>query len=107
MRNNFRSFSCNAAPYFQLKKLFHIYLFIVFVLNNIRKSCAPFMEILSSNDKYLNGKILPRNPLPIQEKKIPLKMYVHFPIAITICKHWSKFVTCSPSPGDCEGVSRP
>ena len=41
-----------------------------------------------------------------QNKKIPLKMSVHFPITITICKHGSKFVTCSPSPGDCEGVNR-
>ena len=40
-------------------------------------------------------------------KKIPLKTSVHFPITITICKHWSKFVTCSPSHGDCGGVSRP
>ena len=32
---------------------------------------------------------------------------VHFPITIIICKHWSKFVTCSPSPRDCEGVSHP
>ena len=44
-------------------------------------------------------------PLPIQ--KIPLKTSVHFPITITICKHWSKFVTCSPSHGDFGGVSRP
>ena len=37
----------------------------------------------------------------------PLKTSIHFPINITICKNWSKFVTCSPSHRDCEGVSRP
>ena len=44
------------------------------------------------------------NPSPNQ--KILLKTPVHFPITITICKHWSKLVTCSPSHGDCGGVSR-
>ena len=44
---------------------------------------------------------------PPNQMKTPLKMSVHFPIIITICKHWSKFVTCSPSHGDCGGVSRP
>ena len=39
------------------------------------------------------------NPSPNQ--KILLKTPLHFPITITICKHWSKFVTCSPSHGDC------
>ena len=50
----------------------------------------------------------PLNPLPLpQPKKIPLETYVHFPIPITVCKHRSKFVTCSPSPGDCGGASHP
>ena len=48
----------------------------------------------------------PLNPTP-KTKKIPLKTSVHFPITIIICKHWSKFVTCSPSPRDCGGVSHP
>ena len=46
-------------------------------------------------------------PLPITKHPPPPKTSVHFPITITICKHWSKFVTCSPSHGDCGGVSRP
>ena len=45
------------------------------------------------------------NPSP--DQKIPLKTSVHFPITITTCKHWSKFVTYSPSHGDCGGVSGP
>ena len=39
-----------------------------------------------------------------QSKRMPPKTSVHFPITITVCKHWSKFVTCSPSPRDCGGV---
>ena len=45
------------------------------------------------------------NPSP--NLKIPLKTSVHFPITITVCKHWSKFVTCSPSHGNCGGISGP
>ena len=41
------------------------------------------------------------NPTP-QTKKILLKTSVHFPITITVCKHWSNFVTCSPPLGDCQ-----
>ena len=62
------------------------------------------------HDKLLHGTILPRNtppPNPLQRKKVPLKTSVHVPITVTICKQWSKFVTCSPSPGNCGGVSRP
>ena len=44
----------NAAPYFQLKKLF----FIVLFLNNAKKSCAPFMEFFFLHDKFLHGKAL-------------------------------------------------
>ena len=67
------------------------------------------MEFLFSHDKFLQGKILPRSPLPSppSQQKIILKRSVHFQIIITVCKRWSKFVTCSPSPGDCGGVSQP
>ena len=44
---------------------------------------------------------------PSPNQKIPLKSSVHFQITITVCKRWSKFVTCSPSPRDCGGVSQP
>ena len=103
-------FSC--CSLLSVEKNFFIFIFsLFFVLNNIGKSCAPFKEIFSSRDKFLHDKVLPSNPHPstpsLSNKKIPLKMYVHSLITITICKHCSKVVTCSPSPGDCEGVSRP
>ena len=104
-------FSFNAGHYLQLKKC--IYFFIVFVINT-RKSCTPFKEILFPHDKFLHGWILPssppplpRSPLPLPRltptptRKSPLKMSVQFIVTITICKQWLKFVTCSPSPGDC------
>ena len=84
--------SFNAARYFQLKKKF-IYFLIFFFLNNARKSCALFMEILFPHEKFLHGKILPRNPLPPTHppprgKKSPRKrLYNNFIITITMCKH--------------------
>ena len=96
---------------FTWKKLFHVYIFIVFFFNsNARKSCALFIEILFLHEIFLQGKILPHSPLPSTphpNQKIPLKTSVHFPITITVCKHWSKFLTCIPSPRDCGGVSHP
>ena len=118
MRNNsLFVLSFNASPYFQLKKIFHIYFFIVF-LNNARKSCAPFMKNIFPHDKVLQGKFLLtylpllKPPPPLPNLKIPLKTPVHFQITIcndqiTICKHWSKFVTCGPSHGVFWGESRP
>ena len=90
------------------KKRFHVY-FSLFSYSNARKSCALFLEFFLSHDRFLQGKILQHSPLPSapppKQNKIPLKTSVHFPITITICKHWSKFVTCSPSPRDCGGVN--
>ena len=51
--------SFNAAHYFQ----WNFFLILIVFLNNARKSCTPFMEILFPHDKFLHGKILPRNPL--------------------------------------------
>ena len=53
------------------KKLFHIYFFIVFFLNNASKSCAPFMEIFFPHDKFLDGK-LPQN-IPLFSNPPPTK----------------------------------
>ena len=76
----------------------------------LENPAPPSWNFSSPHDKFLQGKILPRSPLPSppsQQKKFPLKRSVHFQIIITVCKRWSKFVTCSPSPGDCGGVSQP
>ena len=68
------------------------------------------MEFLFPCSNFLKGKTLLRSPLtstPPLTKKVSLKTFVHFPITITVCKHWSKFVHCSSSPGDWGGVSHP
>ena len=75
------------------------------------------MEIFFHHDEFLNGKF-PQPflffPTPLPNQKIILKTPVHWyrympvnPITITTCKHWSKFVTCSPSHLDFGGVSLP
>ena len=72
---------------------------------------GPFPLNFSSPVKYSSkersSQIAPSPQPHTQTKKIPLKTSVHFPITITVCKHWSKFVTCSPSPRDCGVVSHP
>ena len=68
------------------------------------------MEIFFPQDKFLHGKFPPHSPLfltPPPNQKIPLKTSLHFPITINICKHCSKFANCSPSHGNCGGVSHP
>ena len=88
-----------------------MFIFSLFFFNsNARKSCALFIEFLFPHEIFLEGKILPHSPLPSTphpNQKMPLKTSVHFPITITVCKHRSKFVTCSPSPRDCGGISHP
>ena len=92
---------------FNWKKI-SMFIFSLFFYSTIRKSCALFIEFLFPHYIFLQVKILPHSPLfstpPPKPKKNPLKMSVHFPITIIICKHWSKFVTCSRSPKDCGGV---
>ena len=72
---------------------------------------APFSLNFSSpmtySSKERSSHIAPSPQPHPQTKNIPLKTSAHFPITITVCKHWSKFVTCSPSPRDCGGVSYP
>ena len=92
-------------------KNFFMFIFSLFFKNNAIKSCAPFIEFLFSHEKFLQGKILPRSPLPSPppppQPKIILERSVHFQIFINTCKRWSKLVTCSPFPGDSGGVSEP
>ena len=68
------------------------------------------MENFFPHDKFLDGTFHQHIPLfstSASIQKILLKTPVQFPITITICKHWSKFLTCNPFHGDCEGASRP
>ena len=66
-----------------------------------------FSSPLTYSSKERSSHIAPLPKPHPQTKKIPLKTSVHFPITITVCKHWSKFVTSSPSPRDYGGVSHP
>ena len=75
------------------------------MLENPAPLSLNFSSPMKYSSKERSSHIAPSlNPTP-KQKKIPLT--VHFPITITVYKHWSKFVTCSPSPRDCEGVSHP
>ena len=60
----------------------------------------------SSKERSSNIASSPQPHTP-KQNKIPLKTSVRFPITVTLCKHWSKIGTCSPSPRDCGGVSHP
>ena len=98
---------------FHWNKLFHVYFFIVFFYSNARKFRALLIESLfppwdiPPRKSQISSQISPFPQPHPQAKKIPLKTSVHFPITITVCKHWSMFVTCSPSPRDCGGVIHP
>ena len=87
-----------------VEKTFHVYFFIVFQIM-LENPAPPSLKFCSPWEvppwKYLPSTLSPK------PQKISLKISVHFPGTITICKHRSKFVTCRPSPGDCGGVSRP
>ena len=112
MRNNLCSLlSFNATPYFQLKNYFYVYFFIVFFFIVILENPAPFslnfLSPMTYSSKERFSHLSPSPQLHPQNQKIPLKTSVRFPITITVCKHWSKFVTCTPSPRDCGGVIHP
>ena len=94
---------------FSWKKLFHIYFFIVFFLIMLENPASPssnFSSPMKNSSKGRFSHVAP-SPQPPRTKNRPEKVCIHFQIIITVCKRWSKFVTCSPSPGDCGGVSQP
>ena len=70
------------------------------------ENCAPpsynFSSAIKNSSKEGFFHVFP-SPHPPTEQ-IPLKMSVHFQITITVCKNWSKCVTCSPSTRDCGGM---
>ena len=71
----------------------------------LENAAPPLWKSSSSMENFPH--IAPSSQPPPPNRKIPLKTSLHFPITINICKHWSKFATCSPSHGDCGWVSRP
>ena len=93
-----------------MKKLFHVYFFIVYFIVMLENS-APFSLNFPSPMTYSSKKrschIAPSSQPHSRTNKIPLETSVQFPITITVCKHWSNFVICSPSSRDCGGVSHP
>ena len=68
----------------------------------------PSWKILFLHENFLHGTIFPRNPVPPPAPREPpsrKKTSVYFPMTNTIYKEWAKFITCSPSPRDFEGLS--
>ena len=102
-------FSCFSL--LSIEKTFScLYFHCLFFYSNARKSCALLIEFLfpmKCSSKKRSSHIAPSPEPHTQTKKIPLITSVHFPVTITVCKHWPKFVTCSPSPRDFGGYVIP
>ena len=94
---------------FNLKKIsclvFHC--FFIVILEIHAPSSLNFSSPMTYSSKETSYHIAPSPQPPLPTKIIPLKTSVYLPITITVWKHWSKFVTCSPSLGDCGGASDP
>ena len=76
------------------------------MLENPAAPSWKFSSLMINSSMEQSSHVTP-SPDPLERGKVPLKLNVHVSITITLCKQWSKFVTCSPSPGDCGGASRP
>ena len=87
--------------------IFSLFFFCIVMLENPASLSLNFSSPMKYSSKKRSSHIVPSPQSHPQIKKIPLKTSVHFPITITVCKHWSKFVNCSPSPRNCGGVSHP
>ena len=77
-----------------------------FFFYNARKSCAPswkFSFLMINSSIEISFYVIPTPTHPHPNTKIPLQTQVHFIITIIVCKQYSKFVTCSPSPGTVGG----
>ena len=81
--------------------VFYHYFFMI-MLENSAPPSLNFSSPMTNSSKEISSNVAP-SPQP----KILLKTSVHFPITITVCKDWSKFVTCSPSPRNRGGVRHP
>ena len=85
--------------------IFSLFFFIV-ILENSAPFSLNFCSLMTYFSKERSSHIAPSpQPHPQNQKKIPWKLLYTCSITIIIRKHWSKFVTCSPSPRDCGGVS--
>ena len=84
--------------------IFSLFFFIV-MLENPAPVLLNFSSPMTYSSKERSSHIAPSPQHHLQTKQNPPEASVHFPITTIICKHWSKFVTCSPSPRDCGGVS--
>ena len=82
-----------------------IFHFFIVMLENPGPFSLNFPFPMTYSSKERSSHIAPSPQPHTQTTKIPLKTSVHFLITITVCKHWSKFVTFSPSSTDCGGVS--
>ena len=83
-----------------------IHCFFIVILENSAPFLLNFCSPMTYFSKDISSHIAPSPQLhPPKPKNNPLKTTVHFPITIIICKHWSKFVTCSPSPRNSGGLS--
>ena len=86
---------------------FSVFFFIVILENSVAFQLS-FSSPMIYSSKEIVSHIAPSLQPPPPNQKIPLKTSMRFPITIAVCVHWSKFVTCSPSSGDCKGrESRP
>ena len=88
--------------------IFSLFFFIV-MLENPAPFSLNFSSPMTYSSKERSSHIGPSPQPPPKPKKSPWKrLYTsQFPITITVCKHWSKFVTCSPSPRDSGEVNHP
>ena len=69
-----------------------------------RKSGSPPWKNTFPHETFLLKKILQRTPPPSKNRP-NWKVYIHFPIANTICKQWAKCIACFFSPKECGGSS--
>ena len=69
------------------------------MLENPAPPSRKFSSLVLNSSIERSSHVTPIPYLLLRRRKVPLKTSLHFPITITICKQWSKFETCSRSPG--------
>ena len=80
--------------------------FFIIMLENPAPPSWDFSSPMTYYSRERSSHIAPSPKTPAPTKNTsPWRTSVHFPITVTVWKHWSKFVTCSPSPRECGGIS--